>query len=352
MSQVSIILPVYNTPTELLAQSMNSVLSQSHRDIEVVLVDDGSEENCAAECDYFADIDSRVTVIHQKNAGVSSARNAGIEVTTAPWVMFVDPDDEILPGALEEAVRIAEQEELDVLYATVIDVRMGHPEKRRRMGFDSKTPLRVSDDPRFIRKLAEYFVSWEVPAGSKIPKALSTGPVSRLFSRETIGVVRFDPLLTILEDAIFNSEVVQNSKRVGLLDKPWYLYRRNPGSALRTMDFCTLKRAQVDAVKEYTVRSGIAVDAYYSWLCSYFFMAISSSLIPRGELNYLKLKEGYNIPWFNEAFHRIDRSHFEYETRGAICRYALACSGLIALLYAYYCMVMLRERISLASVNL
>ena len=100
---VSIIVPVYNA-RRYLHRCVASILEQSLQDLQLILVDDGSADGSGTLCDEFAAKDSRVTVLHQKNAGVSAARNAGLAVAKGEFVGFVDADDAITPDAYEQAV--------------------------------------------------------------------------------------------------------------------------------------------------------------------------------------------------------------------------------------------------------
>lgn len=90
---VSIIVPVYKVPNDYLINCIESILAQTLDNIEIILVDDGSPDNCGAVCDSFSEKDKRIRVLHKKNGGLSSARNAGFLAATGEWVMFVDGDD-------------------------------------------------------------------------------------------------------------------------------------------------------------------------------------------------------------------------------------------------------------------
>lgn len=103
MVKVSIIIPIYNC-AEYLERCVQSVLNQTERDIQLILVNDGSTDGSAALCDQFAALDDRVTVIHQKNAGVSAARNAGLDVARGEYIGFVDADDYIAENTYEIAL--------------------------------------------------------------------------------------------------------------------------------------------------------------------------------------------------------------------------------------------------------
>lgn len=97
---VSIVVPVFNSE-EYLLNCIESILSQSYQDIEVVLVDDGSTDSSRSICDRTAVKDNRIKVIHKKNGGVSSARNTGLRIIQGEWVMFVDADDELYNDSIE-----------------------------------------------------------------------------------------------------------------------------------------------------------------------------------------------------------------------------------------------------------
>ena len=94
MGKVSIIVPIYNVE-KYLSKCIESILSQTYKNIEIILVDDGSPDNSPQICDEYAKKDDRIIVIHKANGGVSSARNAGIDIATGKYIGFVDPDDYI-----------------------------------------------------------------------------------------------------------------------------------------------------------------------------------------------------------------------------------------------------------------
>ena len=92
MAKVSVIVPCYKVE-DLLPEMVESLLAQTLRDIQIILVDDGSPDRTGQVCDEFAARDSRVEVIHKTNAGVGAARNDGLEIATGEWVIFCDSDD-------------------------------------------------------------------------------------------------------------------------------------------------------------------------------------------------------------------------------------------------------------------
>lgn len=111
----SVIMPVFNVE-KYIRKSVDSVLNQTYQNIEVLLVDDGSTDNCPKICDDYAELDSRVRVIHKKNGGLSDARNFGIDAASGDYVVFLDSDDYWSSDtALEKAARKLEMEKSDVM---------------------------------------------------------------------------------------------------------------------------------------------------------------------------------------------------------------------------------------------
>ena len=103
---ISVIVPVYNAE-KYLADCVQSIISQTYRNLEIILVDDGSKDSSGSICDSFAEKDSRIKVIHQENAGVSAARNHGLDECHGEYVSFVDSDDYYSTNLFESAVRLS-----------------------------------------------------------------------------------------------------------------------------------------------------------------------------------------------------------------------------------------------------
>lgn len=114
-AKVSVVIPVYNVE-KYLAECVDSVLGQSYQDYEIILVDDGSPDNCPAICDSYAARDPRVRVIHRENGGLSAARNTGLAAARGEYIYFLDSDDYIEPTALADLVATAQQEQADVVF--------------------------------------------------------------------------------------------------------------------------------------------------------------------------------------------------------------------------------------------
>ena len=110
MDKVSIVVPVFNS-IGTLERCISSIISQTFEQLEIILVDDGSQDGSLSICNKLASEDTRIKVIHQNNAGVSSARNAGIQESTGKWLMFVDSDDWIESNTIEYMIGLMKKED-------------------------------------------------------------------------------------------------------------------------------------------------------------------------------------------------------------------------------------------------
>lgn len=114
-TKISVIVPIYNVE-KLLPRCLDSILAQTHRNLEVILVDDGSPDRSGEIADSYANKDSRVMVIHQENAGSAEARRKGVNMATGEYVMFVDSDDEIPPTAASALHQRCQESDLDLAF--------------------------------------------------------------------------------------------------------------------------------------------------------------------------------------------------------------------------------------------
>jgi len=116
----SIIIPVYKVRQDYLEMCVESIRNQSFCNLEVILVDDGSPDNCGAICDEYAKKDARIKVIHQRNQGVSAARNAGIEAAQGEWIMFVDADDWLDKRFIELLMKKMKQVDAELVVCDIL----------------------------------------------------------------------------------------------------------------------------------------------------------------------------------------------------------------------------------------
>jgi glycosyltransferase involved in cell wall biosynthesis len=124
MPTISIIVPVYKVEP-YLCRCIDSILAQTFTDFECILIDDGSPDNCPAICDEYAKKDDRIVVIHQKNKGVSAARNAGLDIVKGKWIGFVDSDDWIEPDMYEKLLKVCVEKNGDIVVCNYLIEKNG-----------------------------------------------------------------------------------------------------------------------------------------------------------------------------------------------------------------------------------
>lgn len=207
MSLVSVIIPVFNA-TKVISRGIECVLAQSFRDFELILVDDGSTDGSGAVCDDYSHRDCRVKVIHQENAGVSAARNAGLKSARGEWVTFVDSDDLVLDCFLQSLVdTVTADNRIDLAYCGYAIV-------------ERNTTIKTYQSTTYIGKDQIH------DALSKTNLLYRCSPWAKLFRRSIIedNGLRFDEKLSISEDRLFLYNYLMYVRGVAVTSQVGYLY--------------------------------------------------------------------------------------------------------------------------------
>lgn len=209
MCVVSVIVPVYKVEN-VLHYCIDSILNQTYKNFELILVDDGSPDDSGKICDKYAKKDNRIKVIHKENGGVSSARNCGIDAAKGKYICFVDSDDYVNKNYLEILIRTkSEHPEFDNIWCyfqTVTD-------------YDSMVGNLIVDDNKNIYSVKDIMTLHE--------KWLDAGPVCKLYDRKTIleNGLTFDSNLSLGEDLIFNFQYLDcTNGKILVIPKKLYSY--------------------------------------------------------------------------------------------------------------------------------
>lgn len=208
-SLVSIIVPIYNAE-KYLDSCIQSVLRQTYTNWELILIDDGSTDKSGRIADEYGFADERITVFHQKNLGVSLARNQGIDEATGNYVVFLDADDELIEDCLAKTVNIAEE--------TNADVVAGRSCENQELFQD-----------RIIWTGAEALEN------SLKDHLFTYSACAKLIRREFIGKTRFTPDIRINEDSYFVFQLLCKQNVFVLTNDVIYFYRANSESSSRTV---------------------------------------------------------------------------------------------------------------------
>ena len=204
-TKVSIIVPVYNAE-KYIEKCVQSLLDQTYKNIEILLIDDESPDGCPQICDRYAAKDPRVKVIHQKNTGSTGARKSGLEHATGTRIAFVDSDDWVLPSMIEEMTAAAEQNAADIVICDWADFSNGEEN-----GVIKTQTLKNTYSMEQIRD--EFLMD-------RHPNVMW----NKLYDKELFKDIRF-PENIIFEDLFLNGEIFCRCKKVYYLPTPFYCYR-------------------------------------------------------------------------------------------------------------------------------
>lgn len=214
MPTISVIVPVYKVE-EYLPSCIRSILRQTYRDFELILVDDGSPDRCGEICDEFAKQDERIRVIHQGNGGVSRARNVGIDLARGEWIAFVDSDDLITPKYLEKFA-LTPGEEADLIIQS--SLHLNSKLRRSEFSFDNHLFKNLSDI------LDERHLSFVVPWC----KLFRTDLIERHH-------IRFPETICYCEDLVFYYHTLAVASAVRTVSSHRYIYRKGKQESLSQM---------------------------------------------------------------------------------------------------------------------
>ena len=206
--KISIIVPVYKVE-QYLPKCIDSILSQTYQNWELLLIDDGSPDNSGNICDEYAQKDSRIRVYHKENGGVSSARNLGIDNAGGEWITFIDSDDYIQSGFLEGLYApIAQGEDVDFVHGGCVNVK-----NEEFAGINQSYEYYIGDDKNIL---------FQKLRGLTVSKLFRLENVKHWFDGQ---LLRFDEKMKIAEDLAFTLDYALYVKRYALVTEKGYCYR-------------------------------------------------------------------------------------------------------------------------------
>lgn len=209
---ISVIIPIYNT-SKLLNRMLKSVQEQSYKDLEIILINDGSTDESEQECKKAAVNDKRIRYFYQENAGVSSARNYGMKVAQGEYVAFLDSDDEIDKEYFEQLLIACKNADI-----AVCNVVVENDDKEEISRFEMNNQMLTS-----IQALNQLLTR----------KGINSGPCAKLFRKKIIEGLYF-PDLKVYEDILFVKDAFIKAKKVSVINSVAYHYYQNEGSAMHT----------------------------------------------------------------------------------------------------------------------
>ena len=201
MAKIGIIVPVYNVEL-YLNRCMDSILKQTFEDFEVILIDDGSTDKSGQICDEYAEIDTRIQVVHKENSGVADTRNKGLEIVRTEYITFIDSDDYVDSNYLETLYRLMMKYNGDLVISYHIVL---WEDKGRKLKSRKRTD-KISCEEAIVSKAEVY----KAMLGNE---GMITSVWGKLYHRNLFQTVRY-PVGEIYEDMSVISEIVEKSRRI------------------------------------------------------------------------------------------------------------------------------------------
>lgn len=284
MAEISIIVPVYNVE-KYLENCIESILNQTFKDFELILVDDGSTDNSGKICDIYKKKDSRIKVIHKNNGGLSSARNAGLDIASGQYIGFVDSDDSIHPQMYE------------LLYSKIIDydamIAICNYKKVNEINLipdyiDSKEDISIIEFSN-LESLNNLYNK-----NNKIDYIISC---NKLYNQKIFNKIRY-PIGKIHEDEFIAHKVLFESNKIIYLDKElyYYLQRQNSimgkGVNIRTLDVLDALYDRIIFFKENKLYDLFekAVNIYIYKTILYYYQVDNKNKVYNRELRQIRRK--------------------------------------------------------------
>lgn len=268
--KISIIVPVYNVKA-YLNTCFESIVNQTYQNIEIIVIDDGSTDESPAICDEWAKRDNRIKVIHKQNAGVSAARNTGIEIATGDYIGFVDSDDYIEPEMFEKLLEnIVDNKSQLAVCGLFKDEAQIKADNCQCVASDAALAMlfNIADHPYF-----EGYV-WNKLYDSKIIK---------------VNTLCFDTSLKMSEDTLFNFKYLQYADKVSILNSSMYHYVYRALSVMNNKDLDNDFKmiALIDYFIDHANSQEIK-DCVVRWAYKYWIKAIDGYIVYKKGYEYQK----------------------------------------------------------------
>lgn len=243
---VSVIVPIYMVE-DYLEKAVNSILRQTYNNLEIILIDDGSTDNCPKICDTYKSLDHRIIVIHQDNVGVADARNVGLDIAKGQFIVFVDSDDYIHPRMIEILIAPILEGKAQMSVCSYKEVWTKDTEENEES---------IAIEYTFLKNRQE---KWEYFFGNKMTEFVVAW--NKIYPRKFFSEIRF-PSGRFYEDEVTICKLLDKAGIIAYIEKPLYYY-------LRREDSITLRpygRHSLDKLVAYKGKVSYHMQKkYYDW---------------------------------------------------------------------------------------
>lgn len=209
---ISIIVPIYNVE-KYLSQCVESLINQTYKNIEIILVDDGSKDNCGNICDEYAQKDNRIIVVHKENGGLSDARNKGIDIAKGKYFVFVDSDDYVSNKFVENLYQMILENDCDIAICDYLQFENTLPvQEELQIKVDVLSNIEVLS--KIYSENVKMIVAW-----------------NKIYKKELFNQIRY-PFGKINEDEFTTYKLIYKANKVAISNEPLYYYRFNSSSIM------------------------------------------------------------------------------------------------------------------------
>lgn len=232
MKTISVVIPVYNVE-KYLSECLDSVVNQTYKNLQIILVDDGSTDSSGKICDEYAEKDNRITVVHQKNAGAGAAKNTGLELIDGDYFSIIDSDDYIELDMYEKMVNSLEKYNSDIAQCLFRNVFVND-------SFDRKYKIK-GNYPKILTSkkfLSELLYDWKYAIFA-----------NKVFKTSLLKDIRF-PVGRKIDDEFFTYKLICNSKKIVNIEDVLYSYRMRKTSVMNENDSDRLIYDRIDCFVE------------------------------------------------------------------------------------------------------
>lgn len=254
-SLVSIIVPAYNEEKNI-KKCINKLLDQTYKNIEIIIIDDGSKDSTLSICNLIASNDNRVKIFSQPNSGASIARNHGLEVSKGEYIIFVDADDELISNAIELMLQSAIKNQTNIV--------QGCLEYENKINMQQYTGNNMLIEGK---KMLGAILDYNHVSITGVEKRLcysAHGSCAKLFNRHFLfsNALKFDSNLVLGEDMTFVLQAYSKSEKICILDNLVYKIIVNPNSSTRRFNKKMLKGSLsfIENLNKYLAKEGLAAD--------------------------------------------------------------------------------------------
>lgn len=273
--KISIVIPVYKVE-KYLKNCVDSVINQTYKNIEVILVDDGSPDDCPLICDEYVKNDSRIKVVHKTNGGLSSARNAGMKIATGDYIMFLDSDDFWDDDLFLYKLSRKMKNDADVI---VIGYKKYYKKDNQFInGYSTNFKINSTDKEIALCKIFENS-AYESNAWTKV--------VSRRLLSEKLCFI--ENILS--EDIDWSARLLINAKSFDVYEDNVYVYRMNEESISHNLSEKNIVDLRDQIIRIVNMSKQIEKETYYKWYmnyCAYQYITFLNCIVCIDQFNHTK----------------------------------------------------------------